>query len=777
MKGLRPRGGKAWRKLSPRPCRVPFFPGRGTARAAPDVKIFYTSRVRAAFPFWRRDLSAPKYILRWIRHGVKFQWIQGRPPLPFSRAPKMVEAPDIDFVISKIQDGIKTGAHGPIPPGQAKWLAPAHVVLTAGKRRLVVNHRDLNDSCEAASCKYENIDDLVGLLSPKSYLLSADLVAAYHHVPVATAHQRYTGFHFALPARTAAGKRVPLQPGGYWVYPSQLAPSELASARAACRKSGANVAFPAGIAHSQFRAPGRQINFQSGTLEEEPIYQVVQLQALALDFGARASPLTFTKFMKSIGSYLRRQRIGTVIYIDDLAFIVEGYEEALRARTVIEDTLQRAGLEKHATKGQWQPSQVLNDHLGYEVNVPANALRIPERRCATIRRLAVALRCEAKRGQRFVPTRLLQQFTGTAQSTSKAVPRCQFHLRALYDCTALARERSKLTRQALHDLDFWAQFHYNSSDNGIPLWRPASTRVLYTDASGKTGWGGVIPDESLASALCAAHAKNPHMDARELHEMAQVSEPQDLWKRAQTAQGTWDVETQDTHVNFKELRAVAKSVRVWQDYLRGHQVLLFCDNTTTVQLLRKGVSRSPLLMAEVRQLWQLLIVANIKLVPVYIKSELNPADAPSRFSITRRAEWTFTAGARHRLIKLAPSTFTLDPFASAETGMADKRCSLLSTPPTDGFAQPWKGEYIFLNPPWRDLDRVLRKIRQEQAAGVLVLPWWPTRPWWSAALQLRARWVCLPPPHACVKPLVTGTVEPFANRAVRLWALVFDGTR
>ena len=75
-------------------------------------------------------------------------------------------------------------------------------------------------------------------------------------------------------------------------------------------------------------------------MEEEPLYQVVQLQALALDFGARASPLTFTKFMKSVGSYLRRQGIGTVIYIDDLAFIVEGYQAAIRARTVIEDTLQ-----------------------------------------------------------------------------------------------------------------------------------------------------------------------------------------------------------------------------------------------------------------------------------------------------------------------------------------------------------------------------------------------------------------------------------------------------
>ena len=147
----------------------------------------------------------------------------------------------------------------------------------------------------------------------------------------------------------------------------------------------------------------------------------------------------------------------------------------------------------------------------------------------------------------------------------------------------------------------------------------------------------------------------------ELNEVAQVSEPQHLWKRSQTAQGRWDVETQDTHVNFKELRAVAKSVKAWQNYLRDHQVLLFCDNTTTVQLLRKGVSRPPLLMAEVRQLWQLLVDDDIKLVPVYIKSELNPADAPSRFSITRRAERTFTAGARHRLIELAQSDFTFDP--------------------------------------------------------------------------------------------------------------------
>jgi hypothetical protein len=46
-------------------------------------------------------------------------------------------------------------------------------------------------------------------------------------------------------------------------------------------------------------------------------------------------------------------------------------------------------------------------------------------------------------------------------------------------------------------------------------------------------------------------------------------------------------------------------------------VLLFCDNTTVVQLLRKGTSRSALLMAELRQVWQLLHTLRVELVPVY----------------------------------------------------------------------------------------------------------------------------------------------------------------
>jgi hypothetical protein len=86
--------------------------------------------------------------------------------------------------------------------------------------------------------------------------------------------------------------------------------------------------------------------------------------------------------MRVLVKYLRQHPIGVVIYLDDLAFVIEGSQEAvLRTRDFVEKTLCHAGLERYLSKGQFQvSSQVLHDHLGYEVNIPRNLLRVPERR-------------------------------------------------------------------------------------------------------------------------------------------------------------------------------------------------------------------------------------------------------------------------------------------------------------------------------------------------------------------------------------------------------------
>ena len=95
----------------------------------------------------------------------------------------MVAEQDLDFCLLKLEEGVRTGAHGLLRPGVSKWLAPTQVVTAAEKLRLVIDYRQLNDACKRATCRYESIDDLVKLVTPSSWLLScfrcclADVVA------------------------------------------------------------------------------------------------------------------------------------------------------------------------------------------------------------------------------------------------------------------------------------------------------------------------------------------------------------------------------------------------------------------------------------------------------------------------------------------------------------------------------------------------------------------------------------------------------------------------
>jgi len=739
MMGPRPRGGRQRRPLDPPPKRVPYFPGRGTRYGyRQDARIFYASKVRAAAAFWQH-MGASRQVLDWIRTGVKFQWATGSPPRPFSQAPRLVDEAHCAWLLDKIQEGLETGAHGPLPLRRgrpdARWLSPAHVTTSAGKNRLVVAYTRLNDACQAATCRYETIEHLVDLLTPSSWLFSCDLSAAYHHCAIHKSHRKYTGFHFALPYR-ARGQILPLQVGGYYVY-----------------------------------APG-------ASAATEPLYQVVELCAYALNFGARASPLVFTKHMRTLVKYLRKHAIGVVIYLDDLAFVVEGSQQAaLRARDFIEQCIRSAGLTRHPSKGQFLcAQQVLEDHLGFRIDIPNNSLSIPERRCKKIRQLAVALRCEVARNRRLVPTQLLQQFCGAACSTSKAVPSARLHLRALYDCTSLHRPLSRLNRTALHDLHFWAELRPGNPANGVPLFKSPTSQVLYTDASGGTGWGGVLPAEPARRALCQARAQMPFADAASLHHAANIPCPEFLTGR--TCAGFWDADTLPLHVTYKELHAFHRALRVWGPQLSQSRVLLFCDNQAVVSLLRHGSSRSAQLMAELRVVWKLLLDFGITLDPVYIRSANNPADAPSRYRDS--SDWTFRPGLRRRLRDLWRSPFSLDPFATAATAMARNFCSLRDEEQhtaADGFSVSWSGHDLFLNPPWRLLSRVLRKIAADRARGVLIIPRWPSQHWWPQVLTLRASWHALPLPRHCVLPLHPGRVDPFANHSTRLVALAFDAAK
>lgn len=90
--------------------------------------------------------------------------------------------------------------------------------------------------------------------------------------------------------------------------------------------------------------------------------------------------------------------------------------------------------------------------------------------------------------------------------------------------------------------------------------------------------------------------------------------------------------TNTNHINELELQAVYTMVKhlLSRPSTMSTRVLHLVDNTVTFSALRKGRCSSVKLLMSLRKIAVHLIAADLVLLPVWIPSEANPADAPSR---------------------------------------------------------------------------------------------------------------------------------------------------
>lgn len=478
-----------------------------------------------------------------------------------------------------------------------------------------------------------------------------------------------------------------------------------------------------------------------------PRYQVVERTCRATPFGFTNSPYLWTKVIKVLAKAMRSAGIRCLWFVDDALLALPSRAAAFVARSIVEDMFLRSGLSKAPDKGVWIPTQCLPDHLGFEISTagPHGSLKVPVRRCLDLSRSAKDLLCRAGRDTRFVPSDLLRTFIGKAASIVAACSQARFRLRSLHDVAELWSARSRLDRAATRDLQWWLDFAYASPANGLPLWPAPPTRAIFTDASSTLGYGAVL--------------KAPFAARKNFG-------------------GWWSLtERQQYHITFKELLAVRKGIEAFAPDLRGRVVRLWEDNQAVVHIIRNKTSRSPLLMAELRLLLQLLDDLHIRLEPRYIRSELNPADEFSR--LTDRDAWSLVPSVQRMLLaKVARSArmpVSLDPFACHQSKVCARFASRRSDPEAlafDGCALDWRSEVVWINPPWALLPDIIGKIDSERPAGVLIVPVWPSQVWWPRLLQLPGTHLDLPPPKFSVQALHGRKVEPFLHPGLRLRAVV-----
>lgn len=106
------------------------------------------------------------------------------------------------------------------------------------------------------------------------------------------------------------------------------------------------------------------------------------------------------------------------------------------------------------------------------------------------------------------------------------------------------------------------------------------------------------------------------------------------------------------------------------------------------------------------------------------------ADAESRIS-DPDTEWSLSALAFYRVAE-AFGLFDIDLFASSINNTCDLHVSQFPDPGSisvDAFTFSWEKLDFYAFPPFILLPRVLRKIIDDEATGTLVVPWWPSQPW------------------------------------------------
>ena len=342
--------------------------------------------------------------------------------------------------------------------------------------------------------------------------------------------------------------------------------------------------------------------------------------------------------------------------------------------------------------------------------------------------------CSALRHRRWISVRVLACFVGLAQSLQLAISPARLYLRELHNVISSRRSWNsdvRLSRQGLSDLNWWVDIDKQHLRRAI--FREATTATLYTDAS-KSGWGGVLNRTTIVHGI---------------------------WTRTESAE----------HITYLELLGVLRSVTALLPRLKMRRVLLFVDNQAVVYVIRNFTTRSPIMMAELRNLVALCETNNARLSVQWVPTDLNTADAPSRYKGSDH--WRLDPRIFHAVTKRLQLMPTVDRFATAGTTLLPRwnsPCPEQGAEEVDGLSQDWTSEVNWLHPPLDLLPDVATKLERNPALGIVVTPFWPTEHWFHVLHRLSDQLVVVP---NCRSLVCQHTRSVFGRDAQGDWPLAF----
>lgn len=432
-------------------------------------------------------------------------------------------------------------------------------------------------------------------------------------------------------------------------------------------------------------------------------------QFTCLPFGLCTAPYVFTKVMKPVVYYLRKMGIPLVIYIDDLLIIGKSFGHCSNNVKNVELLLTRLGFLINYKKSQVTPSRNCK-FLGVFYNSQRMTVELPEAK----REKIISLTNKFKEHKEYV----IQEFAETLGFLVSCCQAVKYGLVYTKSCEQLKFEallknngnykgRLKINAEVIKELSWWKNIGALSVN---PIRYPAFDLEIFTDAS-KTGWGAACNGER--------------------------------------AHGFWSKSEKLESINVLELTAVFFGLKCFAKNKKDCQILLRIDNTTAISYVnRMGGVQLKKLSNLAKEIWKWCEERNLWIFASYISSEDNTeADEESR-KLQANTEFELKISAFNRIVKKFGKP-DIDLFASRVNAKCKNYVSWKKDPQSiavDAFTISWEGYYFYAFPPFSLIIRVLQKMQYDQSEGIVVVPYWPTQPWFpifnsmlvSELLYLRA---------------------------------------
>ena len=170
------------------------------------------------------------------------------------------------------------------------------------------------------------------------------------------------------------------------------------------------------------------------------------------------------------------------------------------------------------------------------------------------------------------------------------------------------------------------------------------------------------------------------------------------------------------------------------------------DNTSAVSIINNmRTCKSEICNDIVLALWELCISNNALVTAAHIAGVCNiVADKESRNFHIQNTEWTVESLRLHKALNELEFAPEIDLFASRINNQFVTYCSYRPDPGVtivDAFSISWADFHFYCFPPFSCILRVLQKIKQDKATGVIVVPQWPRHTWYSVVMTM----LVLPP--------------------------------